>query len=178
MFKNYLQLLDKIDNFVADVMAKHAGSFKCGPGCAKCCVAGITVWRVEVDNIRENLNRSESRVTSHESRKDGCNFLTEGNLCAIYEARPIVCRLWGAPLAIPAGLESEWGIRDHETSKTDAGTLTCCDLNFQGDLKLEDLPIADAINVETVIRTLAAINHVYCKENGLDPEERIPLLPT
>jgi hypothetical protein len=79
---------------------------------------------------------------------------------------------------IPAGRESEWGIRDHTSDPREMGTLTCCDLNFGEDLKLQDLHIGDAINVETVIKTLAAINHVYCKENGFDPEERTPLLPT
>lgn len=76
---------------------------------------------------------------------------------------------------IPAGRESEWGMRDSISSDAETGTLTCCDLNFQGDLKLEDLPIADAVNVETVITTLAAINHVYCKERGLDPSARVTL---
>ena len=79
---------------------------------------------------------------------------------------------------IPAGREGEWGIRDHTSDPRDRGTITCCDLNFRDGFKLEDLSIGDAINVETVIRTLAAVNHVYCKENGFGPEERTPLLPT
>ena len=87
----------------------------------------------------------------------------------------MVCRLWGAPLMIPAGCEGEWGIRDHRLHKTDIGTLTCCDLNFEKGPQLDELPPSDAINVETVIKLLAAINHVYCRGAGLDPEQRTPL---
>jgi hypothetical protein len=175
MFKNYQQLLEKIDSFVSVVIAKHPDSFRCGPGCAKCCVGGITVWRVEADHIAAS-NARKARNASNAG--DACAFLNDEGLCTIYEARPVVCRLWGAPLMIPAGREPEWGIRDHTSDPRERGTLTCCDLNFRKDLNLQDLQIGDAINVETVIRTLAAINHVYCKENGLDPEERTPLLPS
>lgn len=210
MFENYIQLLGKIDAFVAGVTQKHPGSFRCGPGCAKCCVDGITVWRVEADHIKEYVNRlgaggpferrvnspttvacdarrrgagetpaseasSRSEKGSAAPSHDSCIFLDGKNLCTIYEARPVVCRLWGAPLMIPAGREGEWGMRDHTSAERERGTLTCCDLNFQENLKLEELPIEDAINVETAIRTLAAINHVYCEERGLDPEARIDL---
>lgn len=174
MFDNYKNLLKRIDDFVAGVMAKHPGAFKCGPGCAKCCVSGITVWRVEADHIAA----SQASQAGQASQADRCCFLDDKNHCTIYEARPVVCRLWGAPLMIPAGRESEWGIRDHASDTRKGGTLTCCDLNFQGDLKLQDLQIGDAINVETVIKLLAAINHVYCREKGFDPEERTSLLPS
>ncbi len=181
-FDNYRNLLNKIDSFVKGIMAKHPGAFKCGPGCAKCCVPGITVWRVEADNILDQLKQDESRVTclsgkqaTHESRKDECPFLTAGKLCSVYEARPVVCRLWGVPLVIPRGREEEWGIRDHLSSTSGRGTLTCCDLNFKDDLKLEALPIDDAINVNTAVTLLAAVNHVYCNERGLDQDERVEL---
>lgn len=175
MFDNYKNLLEKIDAFVAGVMQKHHSSFKCAPTCSKCCVSGIKVWRVEADHIRKRFSLLESRVTNDESRKNACCFLNEKNLCAIYEARPMVCRLWGAPLMIPKGREGEWGIRDNATRTRDTGTLICCDLNFRDNLRFEDLPQADALSVDIAVTTLAAINHVYCTENGFDAAERIAL---
>ncbi len=210
MFKNYRQLLKKIDSFAASVMQKHPGSFECGPGCAKCCVDGITVWRVEADNIEEHITRlgatdpferrvnspptvacdarrrgagetpaseasSRSEKGSAAPSRNSCIFLDEKNLCAIYDVRPVVCRLWGAPLMIPAGREGEWGLLDRISAGRDGSTLTCCDLNFRQGLTLEELPAADAVNVETAVRALAAINHVYCRARGRDPEERISL---
>jgi hypothetical protein len=87
----------------------------------------------------------------------------------------VVCRLWGAPLLIPSGYEGEWGLREHTSSSRDAGALICCNLNFREGIRLEALPSTAILNVDIAIKTLAAINHVYCAENGFDPMERIAL---
>ncbi len=88
----------------------------------------------------------------------------------------MVCRLWGLPILIPSGSEAEWGLRGHATAAAGSGgTLICCDLNFTGPPALADLPPTAPISARTVVTTLAAINHVYCRERGLDPEERLPL---
>jgi len=173
MFANYRKLLNKIDSFVAGVMVRHPASFKCAPGCSKCCVAGITVWRVEADHIQEYLSSLDKRVMS--SSGDRCAFLDDEGRCSIYQARPVVCRIWGAPLLIPAGSESDWAIRDHTVSGEKEGLVISCDLNFTGIELIEELPDTELLNTKTAITALAAVNHVYCRENGLDPEERIPL---
>lgn len=85
-----------------------------------------------------------------------CAFLDENGRCAVYDTRPVVCRLWGLPV-----------VRDEN--------ITCCEKNFTDGISLSDLSSGDAINQETVLAILAAINHVYCKNLGLDPDERIEL---
>ncbi len=189
-FGNYIRLLEKIDAFTAEIRDKHPLSFNCGPGCSACCVGGITVWRVEFDHIIERFQKSEVRITDHlpagqaggspatkssaggRITNNSCLFLDENGHCAIYDSRPVVCRLWGTPLMIPVGHEHEWGIHSRASSQSAKGTLICCDQNFARGRSLEELSLADAINSQTVIQALAAINHVYCKKQDLDPTAR------
>ena len=181
-FENYRQLLAKIDHFAARAREKYFRALTCAPGCARCCVAGIHVWRVEYDHIcRSVIARSASDEAipaplpsrDHTSR---CTHLDADSRCSIYDVRPVVCRLWGLPIFIPAGRVAEWtGAAPSTEQQCPEGTLTCCELNFTASPTLEALPLADALNAETVIQTLAAINHVYCKDHGLDPTERLSL---
>lgn len=157
---NYLNLLDKIDRFAASVRGRHEAEFACRPGCSECCVSGITVWRVEFDRvesyIKERLPSAAAPLTEGREPPGPCPLLDKACRCTIYEARPVVCRLWGLP-------------------QLSAGALTCCDKNFRNDTRAEDLSAADVVDMDTVLKTLAAINHVYCKERGLDPTERLIL---
>ncbi len=173
MFKNYIKLLDRIDSFTTGVRKRHPDSFKCAPGCSRCCVAGITVWRVEADHIRKCAGLPGAGAAS--ASGDRCSRLNDEGLCSIYRARPAVCRLWGAPLLIPKGREGEWGLRPSSTAHASEGAITCCSLNFQEDAELAKLPPVDIINAETAVSTLAAINHVYCKTLGFDPMERLTI---
>jgi len=181
MFHDYEQLIKKIDRFGEALKRKYAQSFACRAGCAGCCVAGIRVWRVEFDHIRRtHLDKRGMTKPSSTTRAGRCAWQGENDRCTIYDVRPVVCRLWGLPLFIPEGKISEWtssaidrSVRAKESGAE--GTLTCCELNFTAAPALEDLPLADAVNYEIVIQTLAAINHVYCKGEGIDPAERLSL---
>ena len=172
MFLQYPQLLDKIQAFTSEIHAKHPDSYACKPGCAACCVAGIKVWRIEYDFIKA------SRKTPSSTRNDGrnCPFLDENKRCTIYDARPIVCRLWGSPLFYNDANNEDGKLSAPKNRiERNDGILTCCSLNFKGNPNLDELAQSDALNVEIVLQTLAAINHVYCKQNDLDPTERLLL---
>lgn len=154
---NYKQLLKKIDSFVGTLHKKYPDSFSCKKGCADCCIAGITVWQVEYDNILDYLKKDVPSPLVGEGHGEGakCHFLDAQNTCAIYDARPIVCRLWGMPMA------------------RDEGDVNCCEKNFADSIK--GLIKPDIINGDVILKTLAAINHVYCRQRGLDPEKRFAM---
>jgi len=151
--KNYTDLLRKIDGFALSVQKKHPAAFECGPGCAECCVPGISVWRVEFDGIVSHLTKHPGAEPSS-GRTKGCPFLDASLRCTIYAVRPVVCRLWGLP-------------------QLSENSLTCCEKNFRSGCRLDELPASDIVDMETVLKTLAAINHVYCTSRGLDPEARL-----
>lgn len=157
--KNYLRFIEKIDLFAAGVRSRHPEGIRCRPGCSECCVPGIMVWRIEFDRVRNCLSsRPRGKPGGRRARVSSgrCAFLDGGGRCTIYEARPLVCRLFGLPQLCD-------------------GATRCCELNFSGDEGLADLPSSDVLNLETVLSTLAAINHVYCRAAGLSPEERLPI---
>ncbi len=174
-FQNYRNLLAKIDHFAATLTAKYPQSFACKQGCSSCCVAGITVWRVEYDHIAFSAHTQLPYELPDEAMARMCCFLDNQGCCAIYPARPVVCRLWGLPLAIPAGSEEEWGIRTATSLHAHHGSIICCNLNFQNTPTLSELDSKELLNTKTVITTLAAINHVYCTMFGYDPNERFSL---
>jgi uncharacterized protein len=180
-FEKYLQLLHKIDRFGEALRRKYPRAMRCAPGCARCCVSGIRVWRIEHDSIHQRViarsPKGDAAIPmAHVRDTKNCAHLTADNRCTIYEARPVVCRLWGLPIFIPKGHSAEWaGMAPTSDDDRTEGTLTCCELNFTSNPRLEELPLADALNAETVLTALAAINHVYCTERGLDPTERLPL---
>lgn len=160
---NYLHLLAKIDRFATAVRQRHPQAFACQPGCADCCVAGITVWRVERDHIGQFVRAKpvetrSVRPSTSSGRAEGCPFLDADRRCAIYDRRPVVCRLWGMP-------------------QLQDGKVSCCDRNFRGEAKLEALAATDLVDMEVVLSALAAINHVYCTRGGFDPTERFALAP-
>ena len=84
--------------------------------------------------------------------------------------------MWGAPLlyndTVSPDMEPHPLVNRIEMK---GGFLTCCELNFRDNPRLDEIGSDDILNVDTVLQTLAAINHVYCRKRGLDPEERLPL---
>ncbi len=177
---NYQKLLTKVDQFTSSLQEKRPGSFACKKGCSHCCVDGITLSRVEFDRIAEHLRSDatgiKERLEKQKPQPGKCKFLLEDGSCSIYSARPVVCRLWGSPLLFKNedGSLNRTGEFVHSTGR-EGKTLTSCSLNFKSEPALDELPTSDIVNVETVMLQLSAINHVYCKEHSLDPEERISI---
>lgn len=173
----YLALLDKVDRFVADVRVRHGASVACHPGCASCCVEGITVWRVEFDHIHTTLTTRRAGGTAPEAKR--CTFLDGQERCTIYDVRPLVCRLWGMPLLFRADDETEIAARSGQQpihrAPTASGALACCSKNFTEPGALETIGAISIVNMDITLNTLAAINHVYCRAIGADPTQRFAL---
>ena len=85
--------LAKIDDAVGAARARAGDAVTCHRGCARCCVAGLSVLPVEAALIEGSGLRSPAHVT------DGmCAFLDERGGCTIYPVRPVLCRTHGLPL--------------------------------------------------------------------------------
>lgn len=154
LFRNYRTLLLKLDENLSRVRMKSGDSMLCRKGCDACC-RSISIFAVEAFHMRsflEGLHEKERlSVREHvggQGDVENCPLLCQG-VCLLYEARPVICRTHGFPLLVTEGEES---------------FLDCCPMNFSGK---EDLALSRALHLETLNRTLVAIQGVFMQESGL-----------
>src|SRR5690606_40032776 len=88
--------------------------------------------------------------------------------CAIYDARPLVCRTQGHALRYPPGFVPQEAIG---LDLGPQGAATWCPLNFA-----ERPPAAaDVLDAERIDRLLAVMNQRFAAARGLDPLDRVAL---
>jgi hypothetical protein len=132
----------------------------CEPGCDDCCQKHLSVFAVEAEGLglvvdalpREGRERLSSLMERWDERHGGrsgegpCPLLDRGR-CALYEARPVLCRTHGFPLlSRPSG--------DPDGGET--GSLSWCFRNFR-DAPGSPIPPEGILDMDRVNRVLAAI---------------------
>ena len=163
----YLTFVSKVDAFAERVHAGQSAFLKCGYGCDGCCRVRRTASTVEVDHIRTHLETlpearrqelAQRRQRLDESGASRCVFLDDDGGCAVYAARPLICRTHGPAVLLP----------DNE--------LAWCELNFTD---VEPADVVEHIDPSTILdvsllnRTLALINAQHIA--GTDRASRSPL---
>lgn len=157
--ERYRELCAKVDAFFGRVKARHGGEMQCAAGCHACCRAGLTVTAVEAAEIRDALAASPS-AGRRAAAGGSCPALEEDGRCAIYAARPLVCRSHGLPIR----MESRRGLP----------VVTSCELNFtaRGPAAADADCVLDQANLSL---TLGALARAHAAETGGDPTERFAL---
>jgi len=135
------QLHATVDQLVAPLVARHRERLSCGPGCASCCLDGLSVFEVEAALIRRRC----AEVLAEEPHPPGaCAFLDAEQRCRIYAQRPYVCRTQGLPL--------RWAEQEGE-EVVEARDI--CPLNLEGE-PLDELSPEDCWTLGPVERRLAS----------------------
>ena len=162
----YRELVDKVDAFFARVLARHADRLQCRAGCDDCCRQQLSVTTVEADAIFAALpalsdevrERLRARAAHLDPRR--CVALEEDGRCAIYAARPLVCRSHGVPI--------------RTSPPRSLPVIDACEKNF-----IEGGPAAadpDCVLDQTTLSTmLLAIDAEHARTNGTKPGERVAL---
>lgn len=166
LLAEYGALREKVDAKVAEVTDRRRDDIACRRGCSDCCAPGLTVLPVEAYAIEEHLSGG---VLLPEPRQDRCAFLDRDGGCAIYEARPILCRTHGLPIFMPGG-----GGRGQlpVLSSQEDEDVWACGLNFTGRPPSK----ADVVNGNTLMALLFTVDARFREGAGLEPgAERIPL---
>lgn len=166
----YAALRLKVDGFAAAVTARRGADLKCQSGCAACCHVQLTVSPVEAAAITAQLTTlpAEARAALRQglerpSTDRRCVMLLSDDTCAIYPARPLVCRSQGLPLSyspeqVPE--EARLGLL------ADGRALTCCPLNFTDPARPPRSE--DALDGERVDVLLSLVNRRFV--SGAEPD--------
>jgi len=157
MLESYFALRTRIDRFQASVRARYGEQINCHAGCASCCAAGLTIVLVEAVSLGTAFDIAEERIYLQAgqpplSDTGRCALLNENDLCAVYAARPLICRTHGLPLQYP-----------------DQAEISICEKNFLFQ-KPHQSAILDVSNME---KALFAVNLEYCRHVGLNPLARV-----
>ena len=150
--RNYLALLERVDQLCHGTQTRLASRISCRPGCDACC-RHLSVFAVEAAALKEALNAlpaAEADLIRQRARQAGpeapCPLLHDG-LCQLYRARPIICRTHGLPLLIS---------RDGESG------VDFCPENFRG---LESIPGSEVIDLDRLNALLTAVNALFLRSS-------------
>ena len=148
-FKNYYDLVKKVDDKYDEILRSKPESFACRKGCHSCCQPKLKVSVIEKENIKKYLEENPNKVSELRNLKKKnphggtrCEMLDAKGGCVIYEARPIICRSHGAPILVP---------------EKEAPRMDVCPLNFK-DQPLDELDENLKINVSILNTILALVN--------------------
>lgn len=151
----YRALRDKVDAFAARAHAAQAPWLNCRAGCDGCCRTRRTAWAVEIDVLRAHIaTLPAERRAALAARREApavvagarCVFLDDDGRCAVYEARPLICRTHGPAVRLPDG-DTVW-----------------CGLNFEGlepAAVLDRLPAGAVLDLDLLNRMLVLVNERY-----------------
>ena len=156
LLQQYRALLAKVDAFWERAVTTQPAGFRCADGCDDCCKQRLTVFPVEAAAIRAHLATLDparrTALALATDRPDHCVFLLDGR-CAIYEARPVICRTHGLPLRVD-------------------GRLDHCPLNFTDEAP-EPAVVLDLEQINTLL-TLVDRLHAEAVSDPVD-RPRVPL---
>jgi hypothetical protein len=185
---DYAALAARVDAFFAGVVARHPSAMQCQAGCHGCCQDGLSVSEIEAAAIRAYLaslpsadrHRLQQQVQRHLAARgadpagpesEPCALLDERGRCAIYPARPLVCRSQGLPLVYSASLIPAQALR---FSARDGRAIVCCPLNFSDAAAGQSggpqvVPqAADLLDAERLDLLLAVLNRRYVSQAAPD----------
>ena len=162
---NYYHLVAKVDALCTEIMTNCAESISCRKGCDACCRQFSIFW-VEAINLATfvaNLPQKQSAFLRSRAddlaEQDVCPLLVDG-VCALYAARPIICRTHGLPIL---------------TSRDAVSVIDFCPQNFT---EQETIPGNLIINLDQLNTTLAAINALFVSQyftGNPPPTERLTI---
>ncbi len=171
-------LLAEYDAVVAKVEAavsssSHAAGdqLACRAGCDSCCVAGLRVLPVEAAALQRFVAAQQS-VGGLEFTPKGqgfCGFLDAAGRCAVYAARPLLCRTHGLPLKM-AGSRAARAERGSLRVVDD--DVTVCGLNFTGRAPAP----GEILDATAILKLLVVVDRRYRERVGLpDDASRVSL---
>jgi len=160
--ENYQKLVQRVDRHIAAIKKAFPDQIACKKGCDLCCKF-LTLFPVEALSLSLAFTRQAEDIKAKvslkiERGKDTCPLLIN-RVCALYPARPIICRTHGYPLY----MEKKGKIH-----------IDFCPENFTG---MALFPKEAMLDIEHLNTLLAVINRQFVGSIKADPPflDRIPI---
>lgn len=163
------ELFLKVDSFFARAKSRSGEAITCAAGCDDCCRRRFSVTTIEAAEVQEALDRlsdeERQRVAARAADAAGtaCPALGEDGRCAVYEARPTICRTHGLPIRFT---ERKGG--------RSLPVVDACPKNFVGQ-DLASLDPSTMLDQATLSTVLAALDAAYADAVGLPRGQRIEM---
>jgi Fe-S-cluster containining protein len=165
---SYEQLIVQTDALTTRLAARYAVHLACRAGCSGCCQHHLSVFLVEAAHLaaalaelpveaRTRIEQQAVEVNQREARGEpvACPMLVDDR-CAIYAARPLICRTQGLPLLF----EAEDG----------APEVDFCPLNFTTPEAVAELDEQHLVPLDQLNTQLALVNLQHCRTHGIPAE--------
>jgi hypothetical protein len=142
------------------VREAYPNEIACRKGCGICCelqsVNQIEAYVIHSyivnNNISDDVSVDDDITDVTNVNNDVCSFLHQQS-CAIYPARPIICRTHGLILR-----SSEFPLSKQAAS---------CPYNFPS-IHPDDFPQELAVDVDLITKNLVNLNLAFCMASGID----------
>ena len=165
----YDALVAKVDAFLDDASRRRAADMVCGRGCDSCCHVSLAVSAVEAAGVERALrtlpaetrdrlaDRSRGMRQKQSPDTKRCVMLESDGSCAVYEARPLVCRTQGLALRYPPRTFPDEAVM---ARGDDGSDIVWCPLNFTTNApKGEDVIEAGRLDEMLVVVNLRFVNN-------------------
>ena len=163
------ELFLKVDSFFTRAQGRHGEALTCHAGCDDCCRRRFSVTTIEAAGVLEALDRlpaeERQRVAARAADPGGtvCPALGEDGRCAVYEARPTICRTHGLPIRFT-----------ERKAGRSLPVVDACPKNFVGQ-DLASLDPSNVLDQTTLSTVLAALDAAYADAEGLSRGQRIEM---
>jgi hypothetical protein len=175
------ELFAKVDDFFARAHAQLGAEMACAAGCSDCCKKRFSVTALEAEAVAAAVAALPEAVAAAMAARargagEACPALEADGRCAVYAARPLICRTHGLPLRFgPAPVAGSRHLP--VAQKPDEPALDACPKNFVGR-DLATLPREHVLDQVTLSTILGALDAAWAREHGRPAGERVELAVT
>jgi len=160
LFKNYTDLVTRVDAHIAKVMETHGAQIACKKGCDDCC-RFLNLFPVEAFALSKAFSSLPEKdqaqiIEKADQREDQCPLLID-HVCILYPVRPVICRTHGLPIYM---------------EKDGEAMVDFCPQNFTG---ITELPKDAMLNIDQLNTLLSAVNQHFISNIDGDLPDRIPM---